>query len=82
MCIRDRLPTAQGILAAEQLSESADLDPGFLREVNAIVESPDLAFVMKRLGLQPIHHQNLADTWIMHTISGRSMARLAEAGRV
>ena len=55
-------PTAQGFLAAEQLSESDCLDPGFLRDVAAIVESSDLAFVMKRLGLRPVHCHDVADS--------------------
>jgi hypothetical protein len=45
-------PTANGVLTAECLSGTSDLDPDFLGCVSEVVEASDLAFVLKRLGLQ------------------------------
>jgi hypothetical protein len=45
-------PTAKGFLAAECLPDISDLNPDFLRHVSELVESSDLAFMLKRLGIQ------------------------------
>ncbi len=45
-------PTAKGILGAESVSGKSDLLPDFLSQVSDVVEASDLAFVLKRLGIQ------------------------------
>jgi hypothetical protein len=45
-------PTPDGLIAAECLSDAADLNPDFLPQVAELVEAPDLAFVLKRLGIR------------------------------
>lgn len=44
-------PTGEGLLTAECVSDTSDLSPDFLRQVSEAVETSDLAFVLKRLGI-------------------------------
>src|ERR1019366_6079251 len=44
-------PTAKGFLAAECLTDASEFDPDFLRHVSEVAETSDLAFVLKRLGI-------------------------------
>jgi hypothetical protein len=45
-------PAVKGFLAAECLRDTSDLDEGFLRHLSEAVEASDLAFKLKRLGIQ------------------------------
>jgi hypothetical protein len=45
-------PTTKGVLTAECVSGTSDLIPDFLCGVSQVVEASDLAFMLKRFGLQ------------------------------
>lgn len=52
LCQIPFFPTPKGLLTAECLRDTSDLDAGFLRHLSEVVETSDLAFVLKRLGIQ------------------------------